>query len=1036
VDLEDAVLVEAGIEKKLTRQIIAALAGADHLGSLLRVEAEVDAAIRQFEVQQAARFAPVQLGLFGAAPAQQGMIDFDARAAKRTVLEQIEVFLRAHTAGDDLGLRLRGEQLAAGVRFVRLVQEGQYDLVVGNPPYQGTSKMADARYVQRVYPRGKADLYAAFLERGLQLVRPGGVSALLTMRNWMFIKQYAELRKGLLEGFELRALGDVSSGAFESISAAQVVVSVVMSIFRRATPQGQAVALRLFDDATLTQLGETQRKRAAVLAGVGRYAFDPAGLKVVPEWPLVYWWGEELIRTYETAPLIGNVAPAKATQGVYNNTRFLRLVFEVHGRDEASPIPSWQPFLNGADGAVWIEPARLVVRWGAFGCEPKVYMGLKTSTEVYRYANEQHFFRLGVAFSTIGAGFSARAHRFPSVFGGMGRSVFHTDIPQTLCSMNTSRSRMILSSLNPGIHFEVGDVNRLPLFPIADAHTIFATLEAAFTTHESHREPSVEFRHPGPSPWTHAQQWAQAAVDREEGAPLAPYVAVFEDEPGTDHLSYALGVVLGRFDPHGGGVLPPGVPLGPRTPSSAFGFANPSLPNQTFGPAPPASAEERTRASAVPDRPAAGTPGLLFLDASAVADGVDADEATPLRDAWEKHPIPGTDLRTWLRLDFFAIHKKMYENRPIHWPISSEKRTFVAWINIHRWTEQTLRILLADHLHPALTRIEGELADLLTARESPDKKTAREAEARFTQRAKQRKELVDFIAAVEQCAERGPPPAGASGTPAREVDARYAPDLDDGVMINSAALWPLLEPQWKDPKKWWGELAAAKGRKDYDWAHLAARYWPTRVDEKCQTDPSLAVAHHCFWKYHPARAWAWELRLQHEIGADFRIEESSPQPGVPPGPRPSWPHTTSQAAKMAAVPAEEPLAEFRDHRAKYLAEHPTQALEAIEKEALRRRGRGAKSKLISEMTILEPGVWGEHPADCWDLELRVAQKQGADFHLRAPDEVEARAGYVAAHPHKAQARAEIIAGLVAPQTDLFAEDDAEPEPDDDTSEED
>jgi hypothetical protein len=66
----------------------------------------------------------------------------------------------------------------------------------------------------------------------------------------------------------------------------------------------------------------------------------------------------------------------------------------------------------------------------------------------------------------------------------------------------------------------------------------------------------------------------------------------------------------------------------------------------------------------------------------------------------------------------------------------------------------------------------------------------------------------------------------------------------------------------------------------------------------------------------------------------------------------------------------------------------------------------------------------------------VAKKQGADFHLRAPDEVEARAGYVAAHPHKAQARAEIIAGRVAPQTDLFAEDDAEPEPDDDTSEED
>ncbi len=98
-------------------------------------------------------------------------------------------------------------------------------------------------------------------------------------------------------------------------------------------------------------------------------------------------------------------------------------------------------------------------------------------------------------------------------------------------------------------------------------------------------------------------------------------------------------------------------------------------------------------------------------------------------------------------------------------------------------------------------------------------------------------------------------------------------DLDDGVMINSAALWPLLEPQWKDPKKWWQELCLAKGRKDYDWSHLAARYFPSRVDEKCRQDPSLAVAHGCFWKYHPAKAYQWQLRLQDEIAIDFTLDE-------------------------------------------------------------------------------------------------------------------------------------------------------------------
>ena len=38
------------------------------------------------------------------------------------------------------------------------------------------------------------------------------------------------------------------------------------------------------------------RKRAATLCHEGHYTFDPAALKVVPEWPLIYWWGNsELI---------------------------------------------------------------------------------------------------------------------------------------------------------------------------------------------------------------------------------------------------------------------------------------------------------------------------------------------------------------------------------------------------------------------------------------------------------------------------------------------------------------------------------------------------------------------------------------------------------------------------------------------------------------------------------------------------------------------------------------------------------------------
>ena len=278
-------------------------------------------------------------------------------------------------------------------------------------------------------------------------------------------------------------------------------------------------------------------------------------------------------------------------------------------------------------------------------------------------------------------------------------------------------------------------------------------------------------------------------------------------------------------------------------------------------------------------------------------------------------------------------------------------------------------------------------------------KEARNADDRYADVKAWRDELAEFIRHVQECAERGPLPPDPK-KPEREVDARFIPDLDDGVMINSAALWPLLEPQWKDPKKWWKELVAAQGKKDYDWSHLALRYWPTRVDAKCQQDPSLGVAHGCFWKYHPARAWAWELRLQDEIGPDFRIEEISYR---------------GDGGDTA-------------HRRNYLRDHPTESLDAIEKEVLRRKRKQKKPQ--PELTILEPGLWSAAPDECWALELKLTDKQQVEFRLLAPDEPESRAQFEKAHPEKVKTRKDRLSNLRPP--DLFPDqdDDGETESDD------
>ncbi|WP_437320722.1 BREX-6 system adenine-specific DNA-methyltransferase PglX [Sorangium sp. So ce385] len=847
---------EAGIPEELTAKLVTSLAGVDYLGSLLKVDAAVEEAIKKVELEFERTHG--QGDLFSGFPAQQ--VKLSIREAKATILDKLEQFLAKHSKSEDLGLRLDGEQLAAGVRFVRMAKESTYDVVVGNPPYQGLSKTNAFGYVAATYPKGKADLYAAFLERGLEFARPGGASALLTMRGWMFLGQFGELRKHLLKTNDLRSIGDFDRGAFDEVP--NEVLAVCAPIFRRAPPPGVpsvAVQPTPLDDKSYDRQ-RTNRKRAAVLGHVGCYEFDPRGFEVIEGEPIVYWWSHDEVAFYGNQPLIGATCPAEAGIITGDDNRFTRRVHEV-ARGATTPS-AWAYFVQGAKGLAWFEPAQWVINWSSNGLLLKTFADVSRSP---RFGDPRRYNQIGIAFSMIGSEFRARLHRFPSYIGKKGSSMFPKPdrFAQWVCMLNSRRARRIIESLSPGLDFQNADVNRLPVFEVSDAEEIFARVKTAFAEHERGREPSIEFTVPGPSAWPSVQDWAQRAVDRPEGTPLPNYEPVYDPPTPESFISYTIGVALGRFGANGGGILD-------EAPTAA-------LPR-----------------------------GILFVCSEGV-DNLDQPVCGPVHAAWKEHGAAvgvGDDLRTYLRKSFFDYHRKLYESRPIYFPLSSGKKSFVTFISIHRWADDTLNVLLADHLVPTKRRLEGELDDLRTARASGTNKG--KAERRFAEVQKLLEELNDFIAKVTEIAEKGPPPPD-DKTTKREVDARYVMDLDDGVMVNSAALWPLLEPQWKDPKKWWKELATAQGKKDYDWSHLAARYFPTRVRKKCHDDPSLAVAHKCFWELHPAKAYAWELRLQDEIRPDFTIDE----PG-------------SNAA-----------------RAKFLAEHDREAREILAKELKRREKKNA-----------------------------------------------------------------------------------------------
>jgi hypothetical protein len=780
---------DLGVSKAVAVRFVEDLSEAMHVGSLLKTEVTIDALH---------------------SPGKESLI---WRLLDQTYARYVST--------KDILYGLESDWAECVSRFFRILSYKAYDVVVGNPPYFGTQALADTKYIDEYYPDSKENLCTALLDRVLELIRTGGVVAFVTVRNWLYISQLSAFRSRVLREFPPTRVVDLELGGFESLPGVEGVMFVAQSC-----GDGDCFVLR-------AKGGDPDAKNQSILQRDESYRTNSRLLSLLPGSPFVYRWPLPFVESYLKHPLLGTVAKVRVGMKTSDNLRFLRRPWELPKEkvDEflAAPHSSqFKAYIKGASGKTWLEPLADMVNWRDFGLE--IRLALKAA---YGQGpqGEKHFFKCGVAFSTIGRSFVARAHKYPSLFDVAGSSVFPEDVAATVCLLNSQFARTVVETLNPTINFQVGDVGRVPYRPDPEASKIFSVLEEAFNEHERVVETSVKFKAPNPSPWEHAQRWAKLAVDRPDGAPLPPYSAEFEAPESEAYLSYGVGVALGRF---------------------AKDYEK-SLENGCSG---------------------ALKGGVLYLSSEG-RDSLEDPVCQGLCALWKIYgsQVRGaSDLRSYLRERFFSYHKRVYENRPIYFPLASSKKHFLAFVSIHRWSSDTLEKLIQDYLLPARVCIESELFELRRSADTLKENTDRTR--REVTLGRLLDELLGFITAVEAINERGPDSPD-SETQRRERDARYCMDLEDGVLVNSAALWPLVEPYWKEPRKWWTELAQRRGPKGthFDWSNVARRYFPTRVEAACQRDPVVASAHQCLWKYHPEIAWHWELRLKKQFSEFKSLSE-------------------------------------------------------------------------------------------------------------------------------------------------------------------
>ncbi len=271
-------------------------------------------------------------------------------------------------------------------------------------------------------------------------------------------------------------------------------------------------------------------------------------------------------------------------------------------------------------------------------------------------------------------------------------------------------------------------------------------------------------------------------------------------------ISYAVGIVLGRFQPGVDGAL-------------GYGHVSPEQ-------------AAALQALAVPNGVAVQDPGheddLVTLIERALALLVGEAQVEPLLTA----ATGGRPLSEWLARDYFKRHVQQYHKRPIYCLLQSPKKRYSLWLFHGRITRDTLHLLQGNHylggrINRARSEVQAQRKRLAPMPQGAERRRLeREIDALEG-------DLTDLEAFAKALA------AVTSQTNTRGEIVGWAPEVDDGVLINLAPLWTLL-PSWAtEPKQCWQALE----RGDYDWSHTAMRYWPDRVLLKCQTNTSYALAH-------------------------------------------------------------------------------------------------------------------------------------------------------------------------------------------------
>jgi hypothetical protein len=709
----------------------------------------------------------------------------------------------------------------------------RYDAVVANPPYIGSKYQTPSlkRFAMDNFEDSKSDLFAMFIERAMELSSAQGRVGVVAPYVWMFLTSYKNLREKLIRETTFTSLIQLEYNAFEP--AMIPVATFTLALHHVPYFKGSYIKLSDFKGH--------QNQAPKTLEAIEdptcswHYRANSYDFRKISGSPWAYWVSERVFRIFEEGITLDEVARPRKGLTTADNERFIRLWHEVPIHTSAlwmcsdaagSPTTKkWVPLNRGGKFRKWFGNRLDVLNWENDGQEIRAF-------EQATLRNTDCHYREGITWNDISSSnFGMRYAPAGSISEGKGNMCFANNgalLFALLAYFNSPVAQAFLKFLCPTLNFNVGEVARTPVLlhalearaPLGLAKACVSFSEADWNAYErswdfksfplliasTHLTPTVQSNY---TAWISQNRDIIAEIKRleeennrffidayglqDELTPDVPIEQItltvnpayryggnlseaeqwerFRRDTMAELLSYATGCMMGRYSLDHPGLI--------------LANAGDTLENYV------AKVGKSTGdLSFQPDRD-----GIIpVLDGEWFEDDIVARSREFLRVCFPASSLNtdlafietalGKDLRKYFCTDFYKDHLQTYKKRPIYWlvqsPAGPSRGGFACLIYLHRYTKDTLNLVLNNYFRPYLQKLEARQAQL-GLDQLNDALPSRD-------RTAARKEAEKITKVLKECQ-------------AWEQDAllplaqqRIELDLDDGVKVNYLKLQDVLAP--------------------------------------------------------------------------------------------------------------------------------------------------------------------------------------------------------------------------------------------------